>query len=108
MQLASVTRDDIVRVDKKGRVFEAHVLGKRRGGLEIEPILNRYKVAFRAAAGDLLTVHGHRVMHGRLAFDPKSGGQHLQDVYMEYDDFMARLRVLSGQHIPLASNGEGS
>ena len=56
---------------------------------------DRYKVAFKAETGDLLTVHGHRVMHGRLAFDPTSGARHLQDVYMEYDDFMARARVLT-------------
>lgn len=61
---------------------------------------DRYKVAFKAEAGDLLTVHGHRVMHGRLSFDPTSGARHLQDVYMEYDDLMARRRVLAGSHIP--------
>ena len=38
MELASVRPDDIVRVDKKGRVFEAFVLRKRRGGLEIAPL----------------------------------------------------------------------
>ena len=38
MELASVRPEDIVRVDKKGRVFEAFVLAKRGGGLEIEPI----------------------------------------------------------------------
>lgn len=38
MQLASVRPDDIVRVNKKGRVFEALVLGKRKGRLEIEPL----------------------------------------------------------------------
>ena len=38
MELASVRPDDIVRVDKKGRVFEAFVLRKRSGGLEIAPI----------------------------------------------------------------------
>ena len=38
MELASIRPGDIVRVDKKGRVFEAFVLAKRRGGLEIEPI----------------------------------------------------------------------
>jgi alpha-ketoglutarate-dependent taurine dioxygenase len=61
---------------------------------------DRYKVAFKAETGDLLTVHGHRVMHGRLPFDPTSGARHLQDVYMEYDDLIARRRVLSGHHIP--------
>jgi hypothetical protein len=38
MQLASVRPDDIVRVNKKGRVFEALVLAKREGQLEIEPL----------------------------------------------------------------------
>jgi len=61
---------------------------------------DRYKVVFKAETGDLLTVHGHRVMHGRLSFDPRSGARHLQDVYMEYDDLMARKRVLAGSHIP--------
>ena len=64
-----------------------------------------YKVAFKARTGDLLTVHGHRVMHGRLAFDPASGGRHLQDVYMEFDDLMARRRVLLGHHIPAPATG---
>jgi len=65
-----------------------------------------YKVAFKARSGDLLTVHGHRVMHGRLAFDPRSGGRHLQDVYMEFDDFTARARVLRGTHIAAPANGD--
>ncbi len=64
-----------------------------------------YKVAFKARTGDLVTVHGHRVMHGRLAFDPSSGGRHLQDVYMEYDDLVARRRVLLGTHIPAPATG---
>jgi gamma-butyrobetaine dioxygenase len=62
---------------------------------------DRYKVAFKASSGDLLTVHGHRVLHGRLGFDPTSGARHLQDVYMEYDDLMARRRVLLGIHKPM-------
>ncbi|HRD60352.1 MAG TPA: TauD/TfdA family dioxygenase [Nocardioides sp.] len=66
---------------------------------------DRYKVAFKTVSGDLLTVHGHRVMHGRLAFEPTSGDRHLQDVYMEYDDLMARRRVLLGHHIPDPATG---
>jgi hypothetical protein len=38
MQLAPVRPGDIVRVNKKGRVFEALVRAKRKGELEIEPI----------------------------------------------------------------------
>jgi alpha-ketoglutarate-dependent taurine dioxygenase len=64
---------------------------------------HRYKVAFKTSNGDLLTVHGHRVLHGRLAFDPTSGARHLQDAYMDYDDLMARRRVLLGSHKPLSA-----
>ncbi len=64
-----------------------------------------YKYVFKTRNGDLLTVHGHRVLHGRLAFDPTSGARHLQDVYMEYDDLMARRRVLLGTHRPLSAAG---
>jgi alpha-ketoglutarate-dependent taurine dioxygenase len=61
---------------------------------------DRYKVVFRTVDGDLITVYGHRVLHGRLAYDPTSGARHLQDVYMEWDDLMARRRVLRGEHQP--------
>lgn len=61
----------------------------------------RYRATFRCADGDLLTVHSHRVLHGRLPYDPASGARHLQDVYMEFDDLMARRRVLRGEHEPL-------
>jgi alpha-ketoglutarate-dependent taurine dioxygenase len=64
-----------------------------------------YKLVFKTETGDLLTVHGHRVLHGRLAFDPTSGARHLQDVYMEYDDLMDRLAVLTGTHKPVPSDG---
>ena len=63
----------------------------------------RYRAVFRSRAGDLLTVHSHRVLHGRLPYDPASGERHLQDVYMEFDDFLARRRVLRGEHKPLAA-----
>jgi gamma-butyrobetaine dioxygenase len=66
---------------------------------------DRYKVIFKTSSGDLLTVHSHRVLHGRLAFDPASGGRHLQDVYMDFDDLMARRRVLLGNHIPEPADG---
>ena len=66
---------------------------------------DHYKIVFKCDNGDLLTVHSHRVLHGRKAFDPTSGARHLQDVYMEYDDLMDRLNVLSGTHKPTPSNG---
>ncbi len=66
---------------------------------------DQYRMVFKTTSGDLLTVHSHRVLHGRLSFDPTSGARHLQDVYMEFDDLMDRLNVLSGTHKPLPSNG---
>lgn len=61
----------------------------------------KFTQEFTTGSGDLLTVHAHRVLHGRRAFDPATGARHLQDVYLEYDDLMARRRVLRGTHIPL-------
>ena len=56
----------------------------------------RFRVAIKAQSGDLLAIHNHRVLHGRLAYDPSSGTRHLQDLYMEWDDVMAKRRVLRG------------
>jgi gamma-butyrobetaine dioxygenase len=61
----------------------------------------RYRSTFTCADGELLTVHGHRVLHGRLAYDPDSGARHLQNVYMDFDDLTARRRVLRGEHKPI-------
>lgn len=62
---------------------------------------DRYHATFRCEDGDLVMVHGHRVLHGRRSFLAGSGDRHLQDVYMEHDDLMARRRVLRGTHLPL-------
>ncbi len=52
---------------------------------------------FRLDAGDLLVVHGRRVLHGRSAYDPTSGSRHLQDVYFEFDDLINQLYRLEHQ-----------
>jgi alpha-ketoglutarate-dependent taurine dioxygenase len=85
--------------DDVGDFYEAY----RRLGRMLDS--DHYKLSFKTQTGDLLTVHGHRVLHGRRAFDPGSGARHLQDVYMEYDDLMDRLNVLQGTHKPLPSDG---
>lgn len=64
---------------------------------------DRFKLAFKNTDGDLMTVHSHRVLHGRMPFEPGSGARHLQDVYMEWDDLMAHRRVLRGEHMPLSA-----
>lgn len=80
------------------RVEPFYAAYRRLGSMVDDP---RYRHLFRSEAGDLLTVHGHRVLHGRMPFDPASGARHLQDLYMEWDDLMARRRVLRGEHRPL-------
>lgn len=49
----------------------------------------------RLEAGQMLMVHGHRVLHARTAFD-RNGPRHLQDVYFEADDVFSRGSVLRG------------
>ncbi|MCZ3388624.1 MAG: TauD/TfdA family dioxygenase [Actinomycetia bacterium] len=82
-----------------GQFYDAYqILGKMIDS-------DHYKIVFRCNSGDLLTVHSHRVLHGRESFDPASGARHLQDVYMEWDDLMDRHNVLSGTHKPTPSTG---
>lgn len=96
-QLAQPLRADL---DTVGRFYDAY----RALGRMIDDA--RYKAVFKAADGDIVCVHGHRVLHGRLPFAPASGARHLQDVYMEFDDLMARRRVLRGEHLPLPTTGD--
>lgn len=86
-------------LDVSSDVVERFYAAYRRLGAMIDG--PAYRVVFKAVDGDLLTLHGHRVLHGRLPYDPASGARHLQDVYMEWDDLMARRRVLRGEHRPL-------
>ncbi len=49
------------------------------------------QVHFRLNSGDLLMLHGHRMLHGRAAFSPASGRRHLQDIYFDFDDVANEL-----------------
>lgn len=51
---------------------------------------------FRLESGDMLVVHGHRMLHGRSEYRPSTGARHLQDVYFEYEDMINQLHVLGG------------
>ena len=62
----------------------------------------RFRITLKAGSGDMLTIHNHRVLHGRLSYDPASGRRHLQDLYLEWDDVMSKRRVLRG-HLPMES-----
>ncbi len=51
------------------------------------------RVCFRLAAGEILVVAAHRVLHGREAFEP-TGDRHLQDAYFELDNVRNHRVVL--------------
>ena len=57
-----------------------------------------FQVRFRLNAGDMLIVHGMRIMHGRDAF-AADGARHLQDIYFDYDDVIGQLDRMTGAAI---------
>jgi len=48
----------------------------------------------RLRPGELLVFDNRRVLHGRAAFDPATGGRHLQGCYVDRDQLLSRIRVL--------------
>ncbi len=59
-----------------------------------------FKARFRLDGGDILIVAGHRVLHGRDAFDA-AGRRHLQDAYFEHDNVRNHLEVLKRKGVPV-------
>ncbi len=49
---------------------------------------------YRLSPGELLIFDNRRVLHGRAAFDPRTGGRHLQGCYLDKDQLLSRIRVL--------------
>ena len=72
--------------------MEAFYAAYRKLGRLIEDHENR--VQFRLETGDIMVTNNLRVMHGRNAYDPSTGGRHLQLSYMDFDDVMSRIRML--------------
>jgi gamma-butyrobetaine dioxygenase len=54
---------------------------------------------FRMRAGDMLTFHNRRILHGRAAFGPNSGPRELHGCYVDIDEMMSRIRVLNGENL---------
>lgn len=54
--------------------------------------------------GDLHVFDNHRVLHGRLAFDPQAGARHLQQCSVNRDEFHNSLRILAAQLGHMAAN----
>jgi len=54
----------------------------------------RYRLHLRLEPGCLIAYDNSRVLHGRTAFDPRSGERHLRGCYLTLDDLQSTLRVL--------------
>ena len=52
------------------------------------------RVQLKLSPGELLTMHNHRVLHGRTAHDTATGRRHMQIGWMNYDHLLSRIRVL--------------
>jgi gamma-butyrobetaine dioxygenase len=55
----------------------------------------RFRLVVKLSAGDMLAMNNLQIMHGREAFDPRTGHRHLQGCYVDLDMIRSRLRVLS-------------
>lgn len=71
------------------RAYEAVRSFLRRAG---DP---RYVCRYPFRPGDLVMFDNRRILHGRDAFDPQGGVRRLQGCYVDRDELLSRLRVLS-------------
>lgn len=61
-----------------------------------------HHLEFKMAAGDVLVVDNHRVLHGRRPFDASGGRRHLQGCYIDHDGPDSMWRLLTRR---LGENG---
>ena len=57
---------------------------------------DRFKLAYRLRAGEMVVFDNRRILHGRSAFDPQTGYRRLEGCYVDRGDFLSRLRKLTG------------
>ena len=55
---------------------------------------NAYLISLRLAGGEMVVFDNRRILHGRDAFNPKTGFRHLHGCYVDRGEFESRLRVL--------------
>ena len=66
---------------------------------QLREIINDETLQFRycMSPGDLHVFDNHRVLHGRLAFDPAAGSRHLRQCSVNRDEFHNSLRRLAAE-----------
>lgn len=55
----------------------------------------RFMITYPFEPGDLVGFDNRRILHGRDAFDEGVGSRHLRGCYLDRDDVLSRLRVLT-------------
>jgi len=105
-------QDTVIRVSEDGTIqeirFNAHLAGMftmdadtmeryypaYRKFMELSRS-DRYVISLKLQAGEMMVFDNRRIMHGREAFDPTSGGRHLRGCYVDHGEVDSRIRVLS-------------
>lgn len=113
-------RDATAELENEGPVIELNVLGEvsgiRYSNHSVQPFLlpvdqmeayydayrtfgalresDHYQLRIKLESGDLYMVDNRRVLHGRTGFS-SNGARHLQSCYIERDELISRLTVLS-------------
>ncbi len=104
--------EPMIKLDNAGRVVEIRIADFLRGPLlapfeDIEPAYAaliclqtmlkepEFALRFTYQPGDLVIFDNRRLLHGRDAFDPGTGGSRwLQGCYLERDEIRSRLRMI--------------
>ncbi|GAB5033306.1 gamma-butyrobetaine dioxygenase [Nannochloropsis oceanica] len=96
-------------VDDAGQLVEVHFNERTRGPLELpaadmarvyRALAHFQEIACRPdlcvevkmKAGDMVAFNNRRILHGRKAFDPRTGLRHLEGTYVDMDEFGCCLR----------------
>ncbi|NEO68852.1 TauD/TfdA family dioxygenase [Moorena sp. SIO3H5] len=56
---------------------------------------SRYQVRFKLRPGDLIAFDNRRILHARTHFNLSGGSRYLIGCYVDTDDLMSKMRVLS-------------
>eukprot|EP00624_Nannochloropsis_granulata_P001035 evm.model.NODE_14694_length_7698_cov_13.089114.2 len=113
-------------VDEAGQLVEVHFNERTRGPLELpaadmarvyRALAHFQEIACRPdlcvevkmKAGDMVAFNNRRILHGRKAFDPRTGLRHLEGTYVDMDEFGCCLRKngITPLGIVRAQRGQG-
>ena len=104
-------RKKVINLDEQGQVIEICFNAHLADILDLEPkLMTRYYRAYRQymimtrhpdylvtlklKGGEMVVFDNRRVLHGREAFDPRTGFRHLHGCYVDRGEFESRLRLL--------------